>query len=415
MDKPLDKTYLQLRRNRRIALYSLVVIIVLASALGIKSMLTPTLSIDKIRTAVVDRGSVDAVILSSGRVVPEFEQVISCPFDSRIVRVESEPGTQLTPGHNLLLLDDRLIRLDIDRLQDEIALKHNQREQLELEINRQLDEMNSEKDILSLELKFQEAMTEQVKALEKIYAATAWSVKQAELEEEIKKLKKEQNLREISRLLESNKKRVDGLQIEMRLLQQQLRKVEDLINRATVKSNMKGVLVWIASEEGATIRQGEILARIANLERFRIEATVSDLNSARIAVGLAVKVKANNEILNGNIHNILPNIEGGIITLIIHLADPSHNNLRSNLSVDVYIITESRDDVLRVNKGPFVNGPGEQEVFVIEDTRAIRRKATIGIAGMDKYEVIDGLQEGETVILSGTDDYNHLETIRIKH
>jgi len=415
MDKPLDKSFLQLRRNKRIALYSSVVIVILALTLGIRSILAPTLSIAKIRTTVVERGSVDAVILSSGRVVPEFEQVISCPFDSRIVKVEAEPGVQLKSGQNLLLLDDRLIRLDIDQLQDEIALKTNQREQLELEIDRQLDEMNSVKDILSLELKFQEAKTEQVKALEKIYAATAWSVKQAELEEEIKHLKKEQNLREISRLLESNKKRVEGLQIEMRLLQQQLRKVEDQINRATVKSNMEGVLVWIASEEGATLRQGEILARIANLEKFRIEATVSDLNSARIAVGMAVKVKANTQILSGNIHNILPKIEGGIITLIIQLDNPSHDRLRSNLSVDVYIITESREDVLRIKKGPFVNGPGEQEVFVIEDNKAIRKKATIGIAGMDFYEVIDGLQMGETVILSGTDDYIHLDTIRIKH
>jgi len=382
--------------------------------LGVRSVLSPSLKRSEIRTAVVERGSVDAVIQSSGRVIPEFEQVISCPYDSRIIKVIAEPGEQLVPGQKLLLLDDRLIELEIERLNDEIALKRNQREQLELEIARQLDEMKSERDILSLELEFQEAKTEQVKALEKIYAATAWSVKQAELEEEIKHLKKDQHLRNISRLLDTNKKKIEGLQIEMRLLHQQLRKVEDQINHATVKSNMEGVLVWIASEEGATLRQGQILARIANLERFRIEATVSDLNSARLSTGMAAKINVNNSILKGTVHNILPNIEGGIITLIIQLKNPSHINLRSNLSVDVNIVTESHDEVIRVKKGPFINGPGDQYVFVINGNRAIRREVKIGIAGIEFYEVTSGLSEGAEVILSGTENIIHMQQIRIK-
>ena len=65
-------------------------------------------------------------------------------------------------------------------------------------------------------------------------------------------------------------------------------------------------------------------------------------------------------------------------------------------------------------KGPFAQGNGTDDVFVVQGDHAVRRRVRFGLAGYDFYEVVDGLSPGEVVILSDMKDYEHLDRIKIK-
>jgi HlyD family secretion protein len=80
----------------------------------------------------------------------------------------------------------------------------------------------------------------------------------------------------------------------------------------------------------------------------------------------------------------------------------------------VWLITDSRPDTLRIKKGPFISGPGAQQVFVVGDGEAVRTEVTIGVAGIDHWEVVSGLSEGQRVIISSMDEHLHLASIRIR-
>jgi len=69
---------------------------------------------------------------------------------------------------------------------------------------------------------------------------------------------------------------------------------------------------------------------------------------------------------------------------------------------------------LTVAKGPFINGAGRQPVFVVEGQLAARRSAVIGLSGWDRYEVVEGLEEGDEVIVSDMHDYLHMKRIRLR-
>jgi HlyD family secretion protein len=127
-----------------------------------------------------------------------------------------------------------------------------------------------------------------------------------------------------------------------------------------------------------------------------------------------VKVKVNEEFLTGTISSILPTIQNGIVTLQASLADKSSNLLRSNLRVDVFIVTAQKENALRLKKGPFVNGEGEHEAFVLRDGMAYKTPVRIGLASFDQYEVMEGLAEGDEVIISDTRDFIHMKEIKIK-
>ncbi|MDP8205382.1 MAG: efflux RND transporter periplasmic adaptor subunit [Candidatus Electryonea clarkiae] len=414
MDRLRDKKDIRTAQRKKLVIISAGIIAAALFIFFLRLIISPSLSRGKIRTAVVERGMVESTISSTGTVIPEFEQVISCPFNTRVLEVIEEPGAQLLTGQKILRLDDRDIRAEVERLRDEIALKKNKREQLAVDLARKQDELRGEIAILKLQIKYQTAKTEQQRALQEKSAATTWSVRQAELDESISTLRLEQLQNELLRMGESTQKQMEGLTIETRLHQLKLQQTHEQMERGIVKAMADGVLTWVADEEGATLREGEVVARIAKLTSFRVEASVSDLHASRLSVGMNTYVEAGNERLTGIISSIPPNIISGVITLIITLDTPDHQSLRSNLRVDVYVITERKLDVLRVKKGPFAHGSGKQDVFILNGKKADRAKARLGISSMDYYEIIEGLNEGETIILSNMDSYKHLDKIRIR-
>ncbi|MEO6195907.1 MAG: efflux RND transporter periplasmic adaptor subunit, partial [Thermoanaerobaculia bacterium] len=96
------------------------------------------------------------------------------------------------------------------------------------------------------------------------------------------------------------------------------------------------------------------------------------------------------------------------------LENPRYPKLRNALRVDVLVVTDARANTLRVPKGPFAQGGGTDDVFVVKGDHAVRRRVRFGLAGYDFYEVVDGLAPGEEVILSEMKDYQHLERVNFK-
>ncbi len=414
MDRPIEEREIRKQTLRRIAGWGLGLVALVALALVARAWVRPSLNASRVRSAPVERGRVEAATLTSGTVIPAMEQVISCPFDTRVEEVFEQPGAALRPDQPLVQLDDRDARLSVEEIEEQIALKQNRRRQLQYDLERRLNRLTGEQEIKQGRLALLQAKTEQHRALQEAGLTSAFELRQVELDESIARIELRQLAESVEEERRSTQTRIEGLEIETRLLGKNLREQQDRLARATVRADRDGVLTWITPEEGAALRQGEVVARIADLSRFRIEASVSDLHANRITIGMPVRVLVSDQTLSGRVSNIPPAIDKGIMTLDVELDEPDSALLRLNMRVDVHVITQLRPDVLRVAKGPFVNGPGRQQVFVVRGEEAVRTAVRIGAAGIDHYEILSGLAEGETVIISNMTDYLHLERIRIR-
>jgi HlyD family secretion protein len=82
--------------------------------------------------------------------------------------------------------------------------------------------------------------------------------------------------------------------------------------------------------------------------------------------------------------------------------------------VDVYLVTARRDSTLRLPRGPFLARDGRHVVFVVEGDRARRRAVRLGLASYDEFEILEGLQEGDEVIISDMSDYMHLKEVKLR-
>src|SRR4030095_15523067 len=113
----------------------------------------PTVHRAQLRTAVVDRGPIDATLTASGVVIPEYEHILSSPLDTRVTRILKHAGDAGHAGDSLLVLDLGEPRLQVERLADQIAIKENQQSAEALDLKSKLAALAIQVDIRSLELK----------------------------------------------------------------------------------------------------------------------------------------------------------------------------------------------------------------------------------------------------------------------
>jgi HlyD family secretion protein len=86
-----------------------------------------------------------------------------------------------------------------------------------------------------------------------------------------------------------------------------------------VRAPFAGMLTSLVEEEGASVAAGQLVARVSELNNYRVEATLSDFHARQLAAGQPVRVEQNGEVLAGRVHTILPEIQNGTIKLLVDL------------------------------------------------------------------------------------------------
>ena len=416
MDRPVDPSFLRRRRFKRIAASAAGLAAAVWLFLWLPGLIRPSVDADRIRTAKVQQGPVEETITASGTIVPEFEQVLFSPIDTRLLRILEKPGAVLAKGQAIVELDLNGARLEVERREEELALKRNRRTQLELDERKRLSDLDTQWRLKKLDLQRMETRSAQYVELQKIGAVSQEDFSQVRLQAERAGIELHQIEEDRRNLLASTRAQVEALEVEMGTLEREGEEARRRLERARVLADRDGVLTAISPVVGAPIRQGEEIARLADLSSFRADVTVSDLHARRLGSGLPVRLRVDEEsFVSGRIARILPTVDNNIINLEVELEDSAHALLRPNQRVDAYIVTARKDRALRLKRGPFIRGgAGLHEVFVIRGGAAVKTEIRTGIASFEHYEVVEGLLEGDEVIISSMKDYLHLDEVQIK-
>jgi HlyD family secretion protein len=414
MDRELETSYRYRRLGRRAVVgvgagALLVVVLIL-----LPGWLRPAVAREQIRTGTVDRGPVEGIVEAAGTVVPAFDGVISSPVEARVEKVLKRPGDLVKVGDAILALDTSTARLDLEKIEDQLSRKANEQQQLRISLERSLNDLRGQIEAQKLDVEALSYRLEQNRKLRAEGLVSEQTFKASEVEAKKARIQLEQLQGSVAAAGRSTDAQLAGVELDLATLRKERDDARRLLELATTRSDRAGVLTWVVLQEGTTVRRGDVIARIADLDSFRVEGTVSDVHSSSLHAGQTVRVKSNEQTLDGRLTAIDPTIENGAVKFKVDLDNPRYPKLRNALRVDVLVVTDTRANTLRVPRGPFAQGGGSDDVFVVQGDHAIRRRVRFGVAGYDFYEVVDGLEPGEVVILSDMKDYQHLERVNLK-
>ncbi|MFT6807815.1 MAG: HlyD family secretion protein [Saprospiraceae bacterium] len=362
----------------------------------------------------VEKGDIQNTLTATGTVVPSMEREINSPVTTEIKKVIKGTGEYVKNGDMILELDQEFTRLEYDQLDDELKLKRNNVDKLKLEYDKNLRDLDYQNQIKSLQLDELTAQVKDQERLRDVGGATAEEVEQAELQLKVAKLEKSMLENELGYRQSVNVNEKRGLELEYTIQEKKLAELSRKLRETKVRAPQEGVITWINEDIGRKVTEGETLVRIANLEKFRVEASSSDRNSNKIDVGMPVKVRINRKDLTGYISTILPALENNTIKFHVQLDEPDSELLRPNIRAEVFIITDNKTGVIRVKNGPGFKGASSQYIYVLEGNKAVRRRITKGLTNSDFVEITDNLIVGEQVIISDMKDYDHLEEFIIQ-
>jgi HlyD family secretion protein len=413
MDRELPAEVRRRDRLRRVLQIVIPILVLAFLVVWFPGWIRPSVSRARIRTAPVTTGPVDAVIMASGTVTPEVERVLSSPLDARVLRLLQRPGTHLKQGDPVVELDVSESVLALDKLLKDQKIKDNQQAQARLVLEKSLVDLDGRIEVKSLELQSAQARFEDESQLFKDGLLSREALRRTELSVKQTSIELAQLRDERKNVERTTTVQLEGLALERGSLDKEAAQARRLLDLSTTKSDRDGVLTWVISQEGALVRRGDVIARIADLTSFRVDASVSDVHVGRLRPGMPALVRINELDLDGTVSEVLPTVENGVLHFTVALAKPSHPGLRPSLRTDVLVVTERKGRALRVKRGPFADNDARQ-AFVVRGDRAVRVPIQLGLSGADDVELLAGGTEGDEMIISDMKDYMHLSEVKIK-
>lgn len=403
------------KRTKKTAL--VVVIAVLAIAIAVwllRYSLATSLTKKDIATAVVETGNIENTISATGEVLPEFEEIITSPIKASIKNVLMDAGKNVQANESILTLDKAATQTELEKLKFQVEEKQNNVHKLKLELDKSFYDIKSNNDIKQLKINSLQADVENAKRLYKAGGGTKEDIEKAELDLKVAQLEKQQLENEIKSKQQTMQVEMKQSEIDAAIEQNDLNELQRKLNLANIITSRAGVITWINKNIGATVNEGDPLARVADLSSFKVQGSISDNYLDQLHAGMTAIIKINDEQIRGMVTNIYPTVQNGIVSFDIRLNEQNNKLLRPNLKTDVYLVTSSKTNVMRITNGAAFKGASTQDIFVLNNNVAIRRTVHVGMTNFDYVEIKDNVKPGDVIIISDMSNYKNSKEITIK-
>jgi HlyD family secretion protein len=413
MDKEITQEVKSESRKKTFIITIISVALLIGAIWLVRATFKSTIKKSEITTSVVAIGNIENTINATGEVLPEFEEILTSPINASIKKVIMDAGNKVKVGQSILTLDKSATETDFKKLKFQLESKQNEVKKLKLDLNKSFFDIQSNNDIKKLHISNLADAVENAKRLFAAGGGTREGIEQAELNLKVAQLEKKQLENEIKNKQQTMQIEIKEAEIAADILSSDMGALQRKLNLANIIATRAGVVTYVNKNIGANVKEGEAIARIADLGSFKVQGSVSDNSLEQLHSGLPVIVLINDSQLRGHVMNVSPSIQNNIISFDIQLDERANKQLRPNMKVEVYLITATRNHVMRVANGPAFKGPVLQDIFVISNGKAEKRTVHIGLTNFDYVEIRDGVKPGDVVITSDMSEYKNSKEVTI--
>ncbi len=414
MDREIPKA--ERRRHARLSMikYGSIAAAVIVVIVVLMSSLRTSVARKNLQIGRVDRGTIEATVNASGKVVPGFEEIINSPITTKIVEAYRRAGDSVDVDTPLMLLDLQETQTELEKIADQNLMTQYQLDQQKLTNETYLKNLEMQVKVKEMSVARLEVELKNEKYLDNLGSGTGDKVHQAELAYNTGKLELEQLQQQLVNERKVRDADLQVKQLELSISNKNLEQMRRTLNDAKILSPRRATLTYINNEIGRSISQGQHIATISDLSHFKVEGNIADSYGDRISVGSPAVVKIGRDRLSGQVSNVIPASSNGTIAFTIQLDDDSNKRLRSGLKTDIYVMYDVMDDVMRLSNGSYYLGAGDYDLWVVSGDELEKRKVRLGDCNYDYVEVISGLAPGDEVVTSDMNNYKNNKTLKLK-
>ena len=415
---------LKKKKTRQLVIYSAVGVVVLAAlAIGVSRLkpAAPTVDRSTIWPDTVKRGDLTIQVRgSTGSLVPREDSIelIPAQTDATVVRIIALPGAIVTPDTVIMDLTDP--QLEQELLSAQSALK------------------GAQADYKSLNATLQSTLMDKKIAAAQVNASYATDLRQAQTDEQLYKLgvvsgvvagasKNASDQLTAQKKLSEEQLDVNAKAIEVQLAsaatkveqaKAQLDLYEKQSNALHVRAGISGVLAQlpVPLQVGQHVVAGTSVAKVIQLDKLKAALQIAETQARDIQLGQPASIDTHNGIIPGHVSRIDPSVLNGTVTVDVALDGPLPAGARPDLSVDGTINLAELKDVLQVGRPALGNDFSTLSLFKEDPDGkgAVRVPVKVGRSSVNSIQILEGLKEGDVVILSDMSHEDGVDRIRLE-
>jgi len=165
--------------------------------------------------------------------------------------------------------------------------------------------------------------------------------------------------------------------------------------------------------QGTNVATSAPILSVVDLSLFEVEIKVPESFARDLAIGIPAQITSNAIQYPALVSAVSPEVVNGEVNARLRFAAGRQPpGLRQNQRLSARIVLDTRRNVLMVERGSFVE-QGGGFAYVVDGSRAQRRPIQTGVSSLGQVEIISGLQPGEKIVISGSDQFGDAERVTL--
>lgn len=361
----------------------------------------------------VQRGQFDDYVSVDGNVVP-IQVVQISPEEGGIVTEKViDEGARVHKGDIIVRLSNSNLDLEILNAESELAEKQDMLRNTQISMEQ--DQLNNRNEAaqLAMDLQAKHRAYSHQKALQQEQLNSREDYLRAQEDYDLAVKKNRLIQQRLQKSQQLRRAQMDQMADNLNSMQRNVQLVRARKARLDVRSTIDGEVGLLDVELGQSIMPGQKIGVINDLSDYKVEAQVDEHYIDRVRSGLTAVFEQNGRKYQLAVRKVYPEVRDGRfrIDFVFHGSRPANIRTGQTYYIDLQL-GEAKPAVL-IPKGTFYSVTGGQWIFVLDKSgrKAYRRKIVIGRQNPQYYEVIEGLEPGERVIVSGYEGYKDNEVL----
>ncbi|MBZ5649259.1 MAG: HlyD family efflux transporter periplasmic adaptor subunit [Acidobacteriia bacterium] len=407
------------KRRRQIVGVVLGVVVLGIVTIGVSRLKPAAQEVERstVWTDTVKRGPMLRQVRGLGSLIPsqEFTRQIPAETEATVVRIRMLPGSQVKADSILLEMSNP--QVEQAALDARLQLKAAEAEYQSLRVKLQSDLMNQKAGAATVTADYSQAklQSETDKALYDlgVISGLAYKASKGKADE----LTTRNNIED--ERLAINQKAIESQMAQQQAKVDQMRALAELkqkqLDALKVRAGIDGVLVDLPLQVGQHVLPGAMLAKVVQPNHLIAELKIAETQARDIQIGQPSMVDTHNGTVPGTVMRVDPAVQNGTVTVDVQLTGELPKGARPDLSVDGTIDLERLENVLYVGRPAFGQENSTISLFKLDanGTGAVRVPVKVGRASVNSIQIIEGLHEGDTVILSDMSRSDNTDRIRL--
>ena len=366
-----------------------------------------------VNIADVTYGEFNDYIRLNGRVQPISIVQISPEEGGIVIEKVVEEGAQVKKGDVILRLSNSNLDLSILNAESELAEKQNLLRNTQVAM--QQDKLTNETEKATLDIDTQRKQRT-YKQMERLYNEKLVSREEyMQAKEDFELAQRKHNL--VAQRLEQDSiyrtVQMDQMEDNLQNMRLNVNMIRERKNKLEVRATISGELGLLDAELGQNISAGQMVGQINDLSDFKVEAQVDEHYIDRVTNGLPATFQRQNASFGLKVRKVYPEVREGRFRTDFVFTGERPDNIRSGQTYYIDLQLGEPSESVLIPKGTFFQVTGGNWIFVVDKDgkKAYRRTIRIGRQNPQYYEVLEGLEQGERVIVSGYEGFKDNEVL----